>query len=283
LDDINDIKYLRLPSSKLGHEIVKEDRIGDDHHGHMHHVDHDDDASLHTHHDPTELRYSVFFNLEDLKVGLTKPIYFPKKKHSSPLLPRQSAASVPFSLKQLPNILKLFSLPQGSPEAKAAEFTLRMCESKTVMGEIRICATSFESMLDFIRSIFGMENIGHGLTLLTTTFYNDSKTFFQNYTVLEVPKEIPTPKMVACHLMEFPYAVYGCHTQMSDRKVYKISLRGEKGDKVVAIAVCHMDTSEWEPNHPSFKALGFGPGMAPVCHFFPDETNLLWLPSTVPV
>lgn len=159
-----------------------------------------------------------------------------------------------------------------------------MCEGNPIKGETKFCATSFESMLGLVRRVFGLESNGYALTLLTTTFYNDSETDFQNYTILEEPREIPAPKMVACHLVEFPYAVYACHSQQShDRKVYKILLRGNEGDKVEAVAVCHLDTSEWNPNHLSFRALGFGPGDAPVCHFLPDDTNFIWLSSTTSI
>ncbi|XP_062079936.1 BURP domain protein USPL1-like [Humulus lupulus] len=163
------------------------------------------------------------------------------------------------------------------------EFTLQMCESNPIKGETKMCATSFDSMLEFVRGMFGLDGLGHGFTHLTTTFYNDSNTMYQNYTVLEDLREIPTPKMVACHLMEFPYAVYGCHSMAKDRKLFKVSLSGHMGDRVETIVVCHMDTSLWDSDHPSFKALGFGPGMGPVCHFFPDHTNFVWLPSSVQV
>ncbi|KAF4361356.1 hypothetical protein G4B88_005146 [Cannabis sativa] len=212
-----------------------------------------------------------------------------KKPHKSPPFQHEQQLlgapnSVPFSLKQLPNLLRLFSVPQGSPQAKSMESTLQMCDDfNPIKGEIRKCVTSFDSMLDFVRGIFGLDGFGHGFTFLTTTFYNDSNTaIFQNYTVLDDLREIPIPKMVACHLMEFPYAVYGCHSMVGDRRLFKMSLRGERGDIVETIVVCHLDTSEWEPEHISFKALGFGPGMGPVCHFFPDQTNFMKKPHKSP-
>ncbi|XP_062079944.1 BURP domain-containing protein BNM2A-like [Humulus lupulus] len=271
---------IRLPSAS------KEDH--DDGHMHMHNVDdHGPSSSSHTHLDRSTLQQSVFLNINDIKVGLTKPIYFPKKKKASPpFLGRQILGdpnSIPFSSEQLPNFLSLFSVPQGSPQAKAMESTLHICESNPIKGETKMCATSFDSMLEFVRGMFGLDGLGHGFTHLTTTFYNDSNTMYQNYTVLEDLREIPTPKMVACHLMEFPYAVYTCHSMAKDRKLFKMSLSGQMGDTVETIVVCHMDTSEWNSDHISFKALGFGPGMGPVCHFFPDQNNFVWLPSSIPI
>ncbi|XP_062076726.1 BURP domain-containing protein BNM2A-like [Humulus lupulus] len=282
---------IRLPSA------TKEDHHHHHHgHMHMHNVVDDEDhgspssSSSHTHLDrPAVAQRSVYLNLNDIKVGLTKPVYFLNKKKLSPaFLGRQTLLgnpeSIPFSSEQLPNFLRLFSVPQGSPQAKAMKFTLDVCESKPIEGETRMCATSFDSMIKFARGIFGSDGLGHGLTHLTTTLYNiDSNTIYQNYTILEDLIEISPPKMVACHLMEFPYSVYSCHSMALDSKLFKMSLRGQKVGRVESIVLCHMDTSQWDSDHPAFEELGFGPGMGPVCHFFPDHTNIVWLPSSIPI
>ncbi|KAI7980215.1 BURP domain-containing protein BNM2A [Camellia lanceoleosa] len=93
----------------------------------------------------------MFFFLEDLKVGKRIPIYFPKRDPSSSphFLPKEESDSIPFSLELLPNLLRIFSFPQGSPQAQAMESTLRQCEVKPIKGESKTCATSLESMLDF--------------------------------------------------------------------------------------------------------------------------------------
>ncbi|EXC07323.1 hypothetical protein L484_021231 [Morus notabilis] len=64
----------------------------------------------------------------------------------------------------------------------------------------------------------------------------------------------------------------------SENKVYKISLGGENGDKVEAVAFCHMDTSHWSRDHVSFRVLRIEPGTFPVCHFFPAD-HLVWVPT----
>ncbi|KAM3281325.1 hypothetical protein P3S67_028346 [Capsicum chacoense] len=43
---------------------------------------------------------------------------------------------------------------------------------------------------------------------------------------------------------------------------------------------CHLDTSEWNPSHVSFRVLGILPGTSPVCHFFLSG-NLVWVPKTI--
>ncbi|KAK9287446.1 hypothetical protein L1049_015867 [Liquidambar formosana] len=252
------------------------------------HVEQDDDAhqETHTNHvhnhpsshmdhiDPSAL---VFFTMNDLKVGKKMAIYFRKTDptNSPHLLPREEADSIPFSSKALPHLLQLFSFSQSSPQAKAMEDTLRQCELKPIKGETKFCATSLESMLDFTRGIFGLDS---QFKAITTTHLTKSTTLFQNYTVLDVPKRVLASNMVACHTLPYPYAVFYCHCQESENKVFKVSLGGENGDRVEAVAVCHMDTSHWSRNHASFRVLGVEPGTSPVCHFFHAD-NFIWVPT----
>ncbi|GMP37987.1 hypothetical protein CsSME_00009423 [Camellia sinensis var. sinensis] len=148
---------------------------------------------------------------------------------------------IPFPLKQLPNLLEIFSFPQGSPQAQSMESTHRQCEVKPIKGESKIYATSLESMLDFIRAMFGLES---EFKVVSTIHFTESTTILQNYTILEDLLEIYGPKMVACHTMPYPYAIFYCHYQESKSKVFK-------------------------------------PGCSPVCHFFPSD-NLVWIaPSTL--
>ncbi|KAK2392831.1 BURP domain-containing protein BNM2A [Trifolium repens] len=87
-----------------------------------------------------------------------------------------------------------------------------------------------------------------------------------------------SPKIVACHTVPYPHAVFYCHSQESENRVYKVLLGGENGDKVEAMVVCHMDTSQWAPSHVSFQVLGVTPGSSSVCHFFPAD-NYIWVPK----
>ncbi|TKY67548.1 BURP domain-containing protein 3 [Spatholobus suberectus] len=237
-------------------------------HAHTHHVDHIDPSVM------------VFFTFKDLTVGKTMPIYFPKRDPatSPKLWPREEADSLPFSLNQLPNLLKFFSLSPDSPQAKAMEDTLSECESKPIKGEVKFCATSLESMLDFTQTILGFTS---DLQVLATSHQTKSSVTFQNYTILENIIEIPAPKMVACHTMPYPYAVFYCHSQESENRIYRVSLAGENGDRVEAMVVCHMDTSHWGHGHVSFQVLKVKLGVSSVCHFFPAD-NLIWVPKLQP-
>uniref|UniRef100_A0A2N9IFH8 BURP domain-containing protein n=1 Tax=Fagus sylvatica TaxID=28930 RepID=A0A2N9IFH8_FAGSY len=90
-------------------------------------------------------------------------------------------------------------------------------------------------------------------------------------------REIYAPKWVACHPLPYPYKVFFCHF-VEKSKIFKVSLGGEDGHKVEAVAVCHLDTSDWNPDHIIFRQLGVKPGLSPICHFLPIH-NLVWVPS----
>jgi hypothetical protein len=246
----------------------------------LHSMDHHTSSSHMDHMDPSLM---VFFQLNDLKLGKTIPIYFPNTNPSttnSPhLLPREKADSIPFSLSELNYLLQFFSFSPKSAQARAMENTLRQCEIDPIEGETKFCATSLESMLDFTRKIFGSDS---HIKVITTTHIKKSNVVLQNYTIVQL-REIPAPQMVACHTMPYPYAVFYCHSQESESKVFKVRLDGENGyDKVEALAVCHMDTSRWSSKHVSFRVLGIEPGSSNVCHFFPAD-NLVSVPTSTRV
>ncbi|OIW14757.1 hypothetical protein TanjilG_05378 [Lupinus angustifolius] len=241
--------------------------IKDIHHEHKH-------AHVMDHIDPSLM---VFFTLKDLKVGTRMPIHFPKRdpSNSPKLWPKEQADSIPFSLNQLPYILKLFSFSPNSPQAIAMQSTLSECETKPIKGEVKFCATSYESMLEFTHRIIGSKS---NLQSFATLHQTKSSVTFQNYTILDTLMEIPAPKMVACHTMPYPYAVFYCHSQESENRVYRVLLEGDNKDKVEAMVVCHLDTSQWSPRHVSFQVLGVTPGTSSVCHFFPSD-HLIWVPK----
>ncbi|XP_023747590.1 BURP domain protein USPL1 [Lactuca sativa] len=221
----------------------------------------------------------VFFNVNDLYKGKKMPIYFATSDPSTTprLLTREQADSIPFSSSKLRYLLDFLTLTNDSPQAKAMEQTLKQCELDPTPGETRFCATSLESMLDMTRGVLGMVK----LKVLTTKIHNltdSGYTLLQEYTFLKEPSEIHVPDMVACHTMAYPYAVYYCHAQKGNNRAFEISLGGKNGNRIDAIAVCHMDTSKWDTDHVAFRVLGVQPGSSPVCHFLPAD-NIMWIPS----
>ncbi|KAH7517828.1 hypothetical protein FEM48_Zijuj09G0105700 [Ziziphus jujuba var. spinosa] len=151
-------------------------------------------------------------------------------------------------MNQLPNLLQFFSFSPDSLRAKAMEDTLNHYETKPIKGDTKFCATSLESMLDFTRGVLGLDS---PFSVVTTESLSNSNVSFQNYTILELPKEISASKMVAC---------------------------GEHGEKAEAVAVCRMDTPQWNSDHTPFCVHGIEPGTSPVCHFFPAD-SFVWIPA----
>ncbi|KAL5562637.1 hypothetical protein UlMin_032384 [Ulmus minor] len=265
----NSARKINTGYDQDGHDLERNLRKHD--HGHpLSHMGHMMDPAL-----------QVFFMPNELKAGKTMPIYFPKTNLSSSpkLLTKEESDSIPFSISQLPFLLDFFSFSENSPQAKAIEYTLKQCELKPIEGETRFCATTLESMLDFALYVFGSST---RFKVLTTTRLINSSTLLQNYTILENPKEIFATRMIGCHTMPYPYAVFYCHSQESENKVFEVSLVGENGERVDAAAVCHMDTSRWDRDHVSFRVLRVEPGTSPVCHFFPSD-NLVWVPFSASV
>ncbi|XVE66846.1 hypothetical protein DITRI_Ditri08aG0112600 [Diplodiscus trichospermus] len=72
--------------------------------------------------------------------------------------------------------------------------------------------------------------------------------------------------VIACHNLAYPYAVHFCHSQKVETKVFMVTLKGDNGDRMDAVTVCHMDTSLWDPNHNSFR-LGVKPGTSEIYPF----------------
>lgn len=230
-----------------------------------------------------DLAVNIFFRNGDLQIGKRIPLYFPVKDSSTkpPLLTREESNSIPFKSLELPYLLEFFSFSKDSSQARAMENTLKHCEFPAMSGEIKFCATSLESMLDSAVDFFGTDT---PFEVLTTNYLREPSSSYtsllQNCTVSDEPRVIWTPKMLACHTLPYPYTVFYCHSQKSDNKLFKVSLCSDNGDKIDAAAVCHMDTSNWDPKNVAFQVLKTEPGiMSPVCHFFPLD-NLVWIASS---
>ena len=224
----------------------------------------------------TESKHAqMFFTLKEFDAGKTLPIYFHKDDPSKvpPLLPKHVADSIPFSSSELPNLFRYFSISPTSPMGKAMTDAIQICEGEPIRGETKACATSFESMLDFVTRSFRTHARPQPLQ---TTLPADAVSQFQNYTIIDYVR-VASPMMVPCHTVSYPYALYYCHYTDTETRVFMTSLQGENGDRVESLAVCHMDTSLWSPDHISFKMLGVKPGMSHVCHFFPED-QMVWVP-----
>ncbi|XP_054820086.1 BURP domain protein RD22-like isoform X2 [Prosopis cineraria] len=214
---------------------------------------------------------TLFFLEEDMKPGHKMNFHFMQTSNQSSLLPREVVKSVPFSSSKMAQILKEFAVKPGSTEAKFLKETIELCEKPGVKGEEKYCATSLESMVDFITLKLG-KNVE---ALSTEVMMKETKK--QEYTITQGAKKVGEAKVVVCHKVNYIYALFYCH-KTETTIAYMVPLVGADGTKVKAVSLCHMDTSEWNPKHLAFQVLKVKPGSVPVCHFL-SQDNVVWVLS----
>ncbi|WCJ32885.1 BURP domain-containing protein [Euphorbia peplus] len=158
-----------------------------------------------------------------------------------------------------------------SKEAKVMKQTLEECEAPGIKGEEKHCATSLESLVDYIVS-----KLGKRVQTLSNEVEKENKK--QLYSIENNGiKMMGDKNHIVCHKERYAYAVYYCH-KISDTEVYMVEMRGEDGSKAKAAVVCHLDTSAWNPKHYAFQVLDLKPGGPPICHFLNSDT-IVWLPN----
>lgn len=210
---------------------------------------------------------ALFFLEKDMHPGSTMNLHFPENTETSNLLPRQVAKNIPFSSKKMPEILSQFSVKPGSEEAEIMKNTIEECEEPQIQGEEKYCATSLESMVDFSTS-----KLGKNVQAISTEVENPTQ--MQQYKIEAGAKKMGGDKSVACHKQNYAYAVFYCHETKTTR-AYTVPLKGADGTKAKAVAVCHTDTSAWNPKHLAFQVLKVKPGTVPICHFLPQD-HIVW-------
>lgn len=215
---------------------------------------------------------ALFFLEKDLHQGSNMNLQFVKSTNGAAFLGRQEADSIPFSLTEMPEIFNEFSVDPNSEEGQAMKQTVQECEEPGIKGEEKYCATSLESMVDFTTS-----KLGNKVQPLSTETEKEN-TELQKYTILGAKKiNNNNDKSVVCHKQNYAYAVFYCH-KTETTESYMVSLVGADGTKAKAVAVCHKDTSAWNPKHLAFKVLKVTPGSVPVCHFLPQD-HIVWVPK----
>ncbi|KAK4277041.1 hypothetical protein QN277_015099 [Acacia crassicarpa] len=213
---------------------------------------------------------ALFFLEKDMKAGHKMKLHFTQSSNQASFLPRELANSIPFSSAKFNDILNRFDIKPESEEAEVMKNTVKECEEAGIKGEEKYCATSLESMVDFTRS-----KLGNEVDALSTEAVKDTR--MQEYTIAPGVKEVGEKKAVVCHRQEYPYAVFYCHKTEATR-AYTVPLEGADGVRVKAVAVCHTDTSGWNPKHLAFQVLKVKPGTVPVCHFLPQD-HVVWVPK----
>ncbi|KAL1834664.1 hypothetical protein DCAR_0104874 [Daucus carota subsp. sativus] len=210
---------------------------------------------------------ALFFLEKDLHQGANMELHFTRPTTQTPFLPRYVADSIPFSSNKVLEIFEKFSVKQNTLESEAIKNTLKECEAPGIKGEEKYCATSLENMIDFTAS-----KLGKKVSAVSTVVEKESE--MQRFSIIGSKKL--GEKAVICHKQSYPYAVFYCH-ETNNVKAYTVSLVGNDGTKAKAAAICHTDTSSWNPKHLAFQVLNVKPGSVPVCHFLPED-HVVWVP-----
>ncbi|KAK1321529.1 BURP domain-containing protein 3 [Acorus calamus] len=226
---------------------------------------------------------TLFFLEDDLKrPGTRMHIQLTKRMSDSAVfLPQSEAKSIPFSTADLPNTLSRFSIQPKSKLALLMQQTLLQCEAPPLRSEVKHCATSLESIVDFTVNELGTNK---GVQAMTTVLEDRTaapeNSPYKWYTVAGTAKEVSDAKTktVNCHPVTYAYVSYYCHS-LARTRTYVVPFVGDDGTKAEAMVVCHTDTSRWDPNHISFQMLrGVKPGTVPICHTLAEDT-LVWMTS----
>ncbi|TKY73477.1 BURP domain-containing protein 5 [Spatholobus suberectus] len=144
--------------------------------------------------------YLIFFE-EGLRPGTKLDAHFNKRKYASPLLPRQNAQRIPFSSKKINEILDMLFVKPKSKNVEVVEKAISQCEAPVINGEEKHCATSLESMVDFVTS-----KLGKNVHVISTEAEKETKS--QKFSVKDGVKMLAEDKVIACHPMNYPYVVF---------------------------------------------------------------------------
>jgi len=204
----------------------------------------------------------LYFREADMRVGSAMTVALPATEMAA-FLPRDVADRIPFG--NLADALARFGIAPGSREAAQVGDTVRGCRASPLAGEQMSCATSLEGIvLSAKRMLATRQPLAAAASALPSSGLPRHTYVVQSVTPLG------GSRFVACHIMPYPYAVYQCHMTLQQSKAYVMSIRGGAGLPTVDMAaLCHFDTSNWNPAHPAFEILSTHPGGSTVCHFMP--------------
>ncbi|KAJ9183967.1 hypothetical protein P3X46_007759 [Hevea brasiliensis] len=213
-------------------------------------------------------RNATFIFLDkDLHPGTKINLYFARRATKTKFLPRQVANMITFSSNNYSEILHKFFIKRYSTKAEIMKKTIEEREKPALQGESKYCATSLEAMVDFSTT-----KLRKNIQVLVTQIDKDG-TQPPEFQISQEVKKIGG-KIVACHVQNYVYPIFYCH-ETHTVMAYMVPLVGIDGTKVKAVAVCHSDTSKWNPRHLAFQVLKVKPGAVPVCHFLPAD-HIAW-------
>ncbi|KAG0613485.1 hypothetical protein M758_6G106600 [Ceratodon purpureus] len=167
------------------------------------------------------------------------------------------------------DVMRFFGVARDSNMATSIATAVYLCGSAALPGEARSCAASTDALAAFVAAQLG-NNVKVYATkgAPTSTSTSNMKA---PVTIMKVAKGSVEEgrKIVVCHHLAFPSALYYCHA-VTGTKVVQATLKTEGRNQpaayIKAMAVCHLNTALWLSRHPAFKALNIAQGEE-ACHF----------------
>ncbi|KAG0587613.1 hypothetical protein KC19_2G177900 [Ceratodon purpureus] len=167
------------------------------------------------------------------------------------------------------DIMRFYGVARDSNMATSIATAAYLCGSAALPGEARSCAASTDALAAFVAAQLG-NNVRVYATkgAPTSTSTSNMKA---PVTIMKVAKGSVEEgrKIVVCHHLAFPSALYYCHA-VTGTKVVQATLKTEgryhQRAHIKAMAVCHLNTELWLSRHPAFKALKIARGEE-ACHF----------------
>uniref|UniRef100_A0A453NDE9 BURP domain-containing protein n=2 Tax=Aegilops tauschii subsp. strangulata TaxID=200361 RepID=A0A453NDE9_AEGTS len=171
-------------------------------------------------------------------------------------------SSTPLESKYLTTILSYFKLPHGSMKANQVADTLHSCGKPADKEEPHMCFSSREAMARFATRELGVSSARAAITRIHGHENPSSMYVVEQITQLN-------SNVVPCHPMDFPYEVFYCHRPKQVQSL-RVQLKDLKDgmSRVTAIAMCHMNTSDWDTQY--FELLD-GERGEPICHYMPTD------------
>ena len=167
------------------------------------------------------------------------------------------------------DIMRFYGVARDSNMATSIATAAYLCGGAALPGEARSCAASTDALAAFVAAQLG-NNVRVYATkgAPTSTSTSNMKA---PVTIMKVAKGSVEEgrKIVVCHHLAFPSALYYCHA-VTGTKVVQATLKTEGRNQpaayIKAMAVCHLNTALWLSRHPAFKALNIAQGEE-ACHF----------------
>ncbi|TYH69831.1 hypothetical protein ES332_D05G078600v1 [Gossypium tomentosum] len=129
------------------------------------------------------------------------------------------------------------------PESKILKKTIEDCETPTIEGEEKFCATSLESFVDF-----GVSKLGKDIQLLSAELEKETQN--PVFSIGDQGVKLMGKSEIVCHKMDYAYAVFFCHS-IAKTDVYRVPLVGADGTRATILAICHEDSSAWSVTPPT--------------------------------